>query len=159
MIIEDGLVVTLEFTLKDSAGKVLESTDNLLFKMGEDPMLPGLAKAMVGMKVGEKRTGTIAPGELVPANPKHRRDVLFSEFPGGEAPAVGTRFQAKGADGNPVIFEIVEKKKSSVQVQLLHILHETEVHYEIKIISARRANLPPPAPVDVPDMTDLLLED
>lgn len=159
MKIRDGLVVTIEFTLKDGEGKVLESTESLTFKMGEDHMLPGLAKAMMGMAVGEKREGTIPPGALVPPDPAHRREVLHSEFPGSSAPGVGTRFQAKGADGSPVIFEVIEMKKASVVVQLLHMLHDTEVHYEVKILSARKANLPPPPPVDVPDMTDLLAEE
>lgn len=158
MQIANGHVVTIEFTLKDSGGAVLESTEGggpITFTMGKDRMLPGLAKAIEGMTVNETREGTIAPGELVP--PGAKRVVQKNEFPGGNLPEVGARFQAKGANGQAVNFEVVSKTDAQCTVQLLHPLHDVEVHYTVTVVAARRGNVPPPAPVDVPDLTDELL--
>ena len=162
MQISEGLVVTIEYTLRDGAGVVLESTKDrgaVTFKMGSVRMLPGLEKAIEGMEVGESRTGRIPPGELVPKGFTATREVPRAEFPQGVAPDVGMRFQAKDADGKALHFEVIEATDEVVQVQLLHPLHDTEVHYEVSVIAARRSNLPPPPPVDVPDLTDDLLED
>lgn len=160
MEVVDGLVTTIEYTLKDAAGEVLESSQDrgaITFKMGSDRMLPGLAKVIKGMKVGETREGIIPPGELVPAETTAKRDIPRAEFPEGLSPKLGDRFQAKDHNGQPVIFEVIEESKEAVKVQLLHILHEREIHYEVKVLAARRSNIPPPPPVDVPDMTDDLL--
>ncbi len=163
MRIADGLVVTIEYTLKDAGGAVLESSAErgpVTWKLGSERMLPGIANAIEGMEVGESRTGIIPPGELVPRETTRTRDVALAEFPKGLDPKLGDRFQAKDESGHPVIFEVTKCTDEAVTVQLLHVLHDQEVHYEVKVLAARKSNLPPPPPVDVPDMTDdLLLSD
>lgn len=161
MEIREGDVVTIEFSLRNSDGEVLESTaaqGPISFKLGSDRMLPGVAQAITGMKIGEQREGRIAPGALVPLDALPPRRVLLSEFPPGVKPGLGDRFQAKDADGKPVTFEVVKQTDEAVEVVLLHPLHDTEVHYEVKVLAARKSNLPPPPPVDLPDLTDELLE-
>ncbi len=164
MVIADGQVVTIEYTLKDAEGTVLESSAErgpVTFRLGQDRMLPGLANAIQGMTVGETREGIIPPGELVPREFTSKRDVPRTEFPSGVAPSIGDRFQAKGMDGGPVIFEVVELSDEIITVQLLHGLHEKEVHYEVTVLAARKSNLPPPPPSaeEVEDLTDDLLEE
>ncbi len=157
MQISDGQVVTIEYTLKDADGVLVESSEGrgpITFKLGSDRMLPGVAKAIEGMTVGESRSGVIPPGELLPREVTRTRQIPTGEFPEGLDPKPGDRFQAKDENGQPVIFEVTERSESSVTVQLLHVLHDKEVHYEVKVLAARKSNLPPPPPVDVPDMTD-----
>lgn len=157
MRIADGLVVTIEYTLRDAAGEVLESSADrgpVTWKLGSERMLPGIANAIEGMEVGESRTGIIPPGELVPRDTTRTRDVALGEFPEGLDPKLGDRFQAKDEGGHPVIFEVTARTDEAVTVQLLHVLHDQEVHYEVKVLAARKSNLPPPPPVDVPDMTE-----
>lgn len=162
MEIHEGLVVTIEYTLRDARGEVLETSADrgpVTFKLGSDRMLPGLARALDGMKVGETRRGVIPPGQLVPREMTATRQVGLTEFPKGVEPDVGDRFKARGPDGQPVLFEVVERSGDTVTVQLLHALHETEVHYEVTVLAARKSNLPPPPPVDVEDLTDDLIEE
>ncbi len=162
MQIADGQVVTIEYVLKDQDGNVVESSAErgpVTFKLGSDRMLPGIANAIEGMEIGETRTGTIAPGELIPKESCRTQRVLLTEFPEGVSPGMGDRFSAKDEAGHPVVFEVFEKDDESVTVYLLHPLHEKALDYEVKVLAARKSNLPPPPPVDVPDMTEDLLED
>lgn len=163
MQIANGHIVTIDFTLRNPAGKEIESTKQggpITFTLGKDRMLPGLAKVIEGMTVGETREGTIPPGELVPRDATGTRVVPKNEFPGGALPEKGARFQAKGPNGQPLIFEVISKTDASCTVQLLHPLHDVEVQYTVTVVAARRANVPPPAPVDAPDLTDdLVLEE
>lgn len=162
MEIAEGLVVTIEYTLRDADGNVLESSADqgpVTFKMGSRRMLPGLADAIRGMRVGDTRTGVIPAGKLVPREFTDSRRVGLDEFPDGVDPQVGERFQARAEDGRPVLFEVTARDADAVTVQLLHILHDVDVHYEVKVLAARRSNLPPPPPVEVPDLTDDLVED
>ncbi|MFN3201508.1 MAG: peptidylprolyl isomerase [Bradymonadia bacterium] len=162
MQIADGMVVTIEYTLKDDKGEVVESSQDrgaISFRMGDSRMLPGLAKAIHGMEVGQTREGKIPPGQLVPAEMTDTREVLLAEFPEGIDPKMGDRFQAKDLEGRPVMFEVFERSDEAVKVRLLHILHDVEVSYTVKVLAARKANIPPPPPVDgVPDFTDDLEE-
>lgn len=167
MQIGPGLVVTIEYTLRNAAGKTLESSAErgpVTFVMGSQRMLPGLSAAIEGMVVGESRSGTIPPGALVPIATTAARRVGRNEFPSGAKPKVGDRFGAKDLDGNPVTFQVTEVTDEAVVVHLLHPLHDEKVNYEVKVLAARRASLPPPPPPgvgeEVPDMTDdLLIED
>ncbi len=165
MKIGNGQVVTIEFTLRDGAGALLESTKDrgpITFVMGADRVLPGLARAMEGMTVGETRSGSIPPGELVPLTATGTRRVNYNEFPEGMRPGLGSRFQAKGLDNNPVQFEVTEIHDDGVTVHLLHPLHDVEVFYEVTVLSARRVSVPPPPPGlddEVLDLTDDLLEE
>jgi len=54
--IENGSKVRLEYTLKDDGGKVLDSNkggDPLSYTQGEQQIIPGLEKALDGMREGE----------------------------------------------------------------------------------------------------------
>lgn len=158
MQIADGHIVTLTYTLRDADGTVLESSADrgpLTFTLGSQRMLPGLAQAITGMAVGETRKGVIPAGKLVPREAAPRQFIALGEFPPGTAPKLGDRFAAKNPEGQPVVFEVVERRDDGVTVLLLPPLHDTEVHYEVEVIAARKPNLPPPPPIDLTDMTDM----
>lgn len=173
MQIEPGLVVTIEYSLRDADGQVLEASEEkapMTFVIGTDRMLPGLAAVLLKMKVGESRQGVIPPGELIPLDSLPMRRVPLSEFPQGHTPKLGDRFQAKGPQGQPVQFEVSELQAQAVIVRVLHPLHEVAVHYDVKVLAARRASIPPPPPMaddealldltdELLDLTDDLLED
>ncbi len=162
MELAEGLVVTIEYSLRDASGQVLESSTArgpISFRMGSTRMLPGLERAMQGMRVGEMRTGVIPAGQLVPRELTSSRRVGLDEFPEGVDPQPGQRFRARADDGNPVMFEVRERDGAAVVVQLLHVLHDVEVHFEVRVLAARRTNVPPPPPAEVPDLTEELLED
>lgn len=164
MEIAEGLVVTLDFTLTDPAGKVIETTQGgepITFQFGGRHILPGLAKAIEGMKVGESRTGKIPAGSLVPRDAGGKRRVPRSELPAGASPKVGDRFAAKEAGhAQPVQLEVLTVDAQGIEVLLLHPLHDTEVGYDVTVRAVRRPNVPPPPPVAVEeDLTDAVLED
>lgn len=164
MQIAPGLVVTLDFTLTDASGKVIETTEGaepVTFQYGSRTILPGLAKAIEGLQVGESRTGKIPAGQLVPREAGGRRRVSRAELPAGASPKVGDRFSAKEAEhAQPVQLEVVSTDDQGIEVLLLHPLHDVEVSYEVHVRAVRRANVPPPPPVSIDeDLTDALEEE
>jgi FKBP-type peptidyl-prolyl cis-trans isomerase SlyD len=161
MKLADGTLVTIEYVLRSGKGEIIERSQDgkpLSFTLGAPGLLPGLAKAMQGMQAGESRKGEIPAGQLVPREVAPVSSIPLAEFPAGTDPQVGARFQAGGPGGQPVLFEVLERGADSVKVQLLHVLHDEVVHYEVKLISIRALGVPPPAPIDVPDLTDLATE-
>lgn len=164
MEIAEGLIVTLDFTLTDPSGKVIETTEGsepITFQFGGRHILPGLASAIEGLKVGETRQGKIPAGQLVPRDAMGKRRVLRTELPPGAAPKVGDRFAAKDAGhAQPVQLEVVGTDDSGIDVLLLHPLHDVEVGYDVSVRSVRRPNVPPPPPMSIDeDLTDAVLEE
>src|SRR5215510_11510958 len=64
--IETGSKVSLEYTLRDDDGKVLDSNkgrDPLTYVHGEQQIVPGLEKALDGMHAGEQKEVVLAPAD------------------------------------------------------------------------------------------------
>lgn len=164
MEVTEGLYITIEFTLTDPSGKVIETTQGgepISFKFGSRSILPGLANAIAGMKVGEEKSGKIPAGQLIPRELCGKRRVPRAELPAGASPKVGDRFSAKeSGHAHPVQLEVVATEGDAIEVLLLHPLHGVEIAYDVKVVSARRPNVPPPAPVSIDeDLTDAVLEE
>ena len=63
-VIKDGQLVSLHYTLKDTSGKVLETSkgkEPLKYVHGKQMMIPGLEKELAGMKVGGEKQVTVKP--------------------------------------------------------------------------------------------------
>lgn len=66
MKIEKDLVVSLDFTMTDEKGEVLDSSKengNLEYIQGMDNIVPGLENALAGKVVGDEFDVTISPAE------------------------------------------------------------------------------------------------
>ena len=160
MKVEKDRFVTISYTLSDHDGKVLESSADrgaaIRFLYGSDPLIPGLAAVIDGLEEGDTKSGVIPAGGLSPRDVAPRRTVPVNEFPAGVDLAVGARFEAKGLDGHPVLFEIAESDDEAVEVLLLHPLHDEEVRYEGKVVDVRNPHVPSPMPFsESPDTLDL----
>src|ERR1700741_1514445 len=65
-VIEDGATVRIEYTLKDGAGAVLDSTkerEPLRYTHGQQQILPGLEKELKGLQAGQEKKVTLPPEE------------------------------------------------------------------------------------------------
>src|ERR1700693_1616130 len=102
--IEKGSSVKIEYTLKDDKGAVLDTNagkDALAFTQGAQQIIPGLDKALLGMKAGDSKKVTVKPEEAYGAiDPKAEAEVPKDALPQGAA-AVGARLLARGQDGQP----------------------------------------------------------
>ena len=64
--IEKGSTVKIDYTLKDDKGEVLDTSSGkepLAFKQGVQQIIPGLDKALLGMKVGDTKKVVVKPEE------------------------------------------------------------------------------------------------
>ena len=64
--IESGSTVSIEYTLKDDAGQVLDSNEGrppLRYVHGRQEIVPGLERALGGMRAGEEKQVTVSPGD------------------------------------------------------------------------------------------------
>ncbi|MGH7317376.1 MAG: FKBP-type peptidyl-prolyl cis-trans isomerase, partial [Candidatus Rokuibacteriota bacterium] len=71
--VQNGATVSLEYTLKDEGGQVLDTNKGgspLVFVQGQRQIIAGLERELVGMRTGEEKKVVVKPqdayGEVVP---------------------------------------------------------------------------------------------
>jgi peptidylprolyl isomerase len=134
---KDGDSVEVNYTGKLADGTVFDTStgrDPLKFKLGGGQMIPGFEKAVLGMKVGEKKTITIPAAEAYGP----RRDDLFIEVPRSQlpdtmAPQVGQHLQSTAQDGTIVVVTITKVSDTTVTVDANHPLAGKDLTFEIEL--------------------------
>ena len=136
--IEKGSSVKIEYTLKDYKGAVLDSNsgkDALAFTQGAQQIIPGLDKALLGMKAGDSKKVTVKPEDAYGAvDPKAEAEVPKDALPQGAA-VVGTRLLARGQDGQPRPVTVKAVKDTTVLLDLNHPLAGKTLYFEVKVVS------------------------
>ncbi len=148
--IEKGSTVKIDYTLKDDKGDVLDSNSGkepLAFRQGAQQIIPGLDKALLGMKVGDTKKVVVKPEEgYGKVDPKAEAEVPREALPEGAA-VVGTRLMARGQDGNPHPVTVKVVKDKTVVLDLNHPLAGKTLVFDIKVVSIEPPTaVPAPAP-------------
>ncbi len=134
--IQDGATVRIEYTLKDEKGQVLDTNKGLpplTYKQGGHQIIPGLEKAVQGMRAGEEKKVTIKPEEgYGPVDPKAQIEVPKERIPPGAK--VGSRLQGRSPTGEPQIALVKEIKEKTVVLDINHPLAGQTLVFEIKIV-------------------------
>jgi len=136
--IEKGSSVKIEYTLKDDKGAVLDTNagkDALAFTQGAQQIIPGLDKALLGMKAGDTKKVTVKPEDAYgPVDPKAEAEVPKDVLPQGAA-VVGTRLLARGEDGQPRPVTVKAVKDTTVLLDLNHPLAGQTLFFDVKVVS------------------------
>jgi len=143
--IEKGSSVKIEYTLKDDNGAVLDTNagrEALAFTQGAQQIIPGLDRALLGMKPGDSKKVTVKPEDGYGAvDPKAEAEVPKDALPQGAA-VVGTRLLARGQDGQPRPVTVKAVKDTTVLLDLNHPLAGKTLIFDVKVVSVE-----PPAPL------------
>ena len=136
--VQKGSSVKIEYTLKDDKGEVLDTNtgkDALAFTQGAQQIIPGLDKALLGMKPGDSKKVTVKPEDAYgAADPKAEAEVPKESLPQGAA-VVGTRLLARGQDGQPRPVTVKAVKDATVLLDLNHPLAGKTLFFDIKVVS------------------------
>lgn len=135
--IESGSTVQLEYTLKDDAGKVLDSNkgkDPLTYTHGTQQIIPGLEKALNGMRTGEEKQVTVNPEDRYgPVDPTAQTEVPKEMLP-PNALTVGTQLAARSPSGETMLVRIKEIKETTVIIDLNHPLAGKTLFFDLKVL-------------------------
>ena len=135
--IESGSTVQFEYTLKDDAGKVLDSNkgkDPLTYTHGTQQIIPGLEKALSGMRTGEEKQVTVNPEDgYGPVDPTAQTEVPKEMLP-PNALTVGTQLVARSPVGETLLVRIKEIKETTVIIDLNHPLAGKTLFFNLKVL-------------------------
>jgi FKBP-type peptidyl-prolyl cis-trans isomerase SlyD len=135
-------VVLIDYTLKDDAGEVLDSSaggEPLAYIQGHGNIVPGLEKALEGKKDGDAVAVTLTPDEgygirnaaLVQRVPKR-------SLQGSGEIRKGMQFQAQTDEGLRV-FTVTAVVGDMVSLDGNHPLADQTLHFDVQIVSVRAA--------------------
>ena len=143
MQIVDNHVVTLDYTLTDDQGAVLDSSEgrgDFTYLHGASNIVPGLERALVGKSAGDELTVHIEPEDAY----GERVNELVQQVPGDmfetdQEITVGMQFHAQAAEGQMVVVTVTEIDDGIVTVDGNHPLAGKALNFEVKVIDIRDA--------------------
>ena len=151
-VVMDGAVISLQYTLSGEDGETIESNKGqkpLKYTQGAKQIIPGLEKAVAGMKVGEEKRVEVKPEDgYGPVN-----DKAFHEFPKEKIPAeslkVGAVLIATGPRGQSIPARVHQIKEKTVVVDMNHPMAGKTLVFDVKILDIQAA-VAPAAPKPAP---------
>lgn len=135
---KNGDTVQVHYTGKLKDGSTFDSSvgkEPLEFTLGNGEMIPGFEKAVLGMKVGEKKTVTIPADEAYGPSKKELivkipRQGFISDTP----PEVGQKVQSREANGNIIVAVVTEVTDTSITLDANHPLAGKDLIFEIELV-------------------------
>jgi FKBP-type peptidyl-prolyl cis-trans isomerase SlyD len=139
-VVTDNVVVSIDYTLTVE-GQVIDSTEGdepLQFLQGHQNIIPGLERELTGMKVGDNRRITVAPGDAYgEVDPENVIEVPRSEFPPEIPLNTGIELEVKNADGEVLSATVSEVTSKSVKLDFNHPLAGKQLTFDVTVVELR----------------------
>ena len=142
MEISDGKVVSIDYTLKNDGGEVLDTSDGrdpLSYIHGIGALIPGLESELAGKSAGDELNVTIPPENAYGVRHEELVAVVKrSQFDNNENLEVGMQFQVQQDTGTR-IFTIKKIEGDEVTLDGNHPLADMTLHFSVKVLEVRDA--------------------
>ena len=141
-VIQEGSIVSIEYTLRDDAGKMIDTNigkEPLTYIQGAGQIVPGLEREMLGLKVGAEKKVQVKPedGYGMP-DEKAFRELPKDDLP-AEAQKVGTMLMSKTADGRVMPVRVHQVKEKTVVIDLNHPLAGKTLNFDVTVKNIQSA--------------------
>jgi len=143
MNIEKDKVVTIDYSLRDAAGKLIDSSDGgepLVYLHGNSNIIPGLEKELEGKQSGDKVNCVIPAGN---AYGERDESLVFKvnkkEFGPDAEVSPGMQFEARG-EGSSQIVTVVDVSGEEITIDANHPLAGETLHFDVKVVDVREAS-------------------
>jgi FKBP-type peptidyl-prolyl cis-trans isomerase 2 len=142
---QEGDLVTVAYqgTLED--GTVFDSSEEaepLAFVLGEDQVLPGFEKAVIGMEVGEQKTVRVPPEEGFGIHQERLVDEFAVEaLPAGLNLTIGTQLEVTAEDGSLFQVAVSAVNGGKVTLDANHPLAGQTLIFQIELLAIDRPTI------------------
>jgi FKBP-type peptidyl-prolyl cis-trans isomerase SlyD len=142
LTVQDNMDVAMEYTLTVDGAVVDSSKDQEPFHyvQGRREVIPGLEKAMQGLKVGDTKQITVTPEEgYGSVDPSAFAEIPKAQLPAGVSPEVGMVLRGVNPDGQSFQARVKEIKDQTVMLDLNHPLAGKTLNFDIKVTDIKPA--------------------
>ena len=144
MQIAENTVVSIDYTLTDEEGQVIDSSEGrepLTYVHGAGQLIPGLESALEGQSAGDDLEVKVDPGDaygerdeqLVQAVPR-------SAFQGVDQVEAGMRFQARADGGQARLITVTAVEGETVTIDANHPLAGKPLNFKVSVVEVREAS-------------------
>lgn len=134
-------VVSIEYTLKNDAGAVIDTSTGrkpLTYLHGTRALVPGLEQALEGKAVGDSIEVSLTPEQgYGQRDPRLVQNIPIRKLPNGKA-EVGMTFNVNTPDG-PRLLVVNGVRGDYASVDANHPLAGMNLHFSVKIAEIREA--------------------
>ncbi len=146
MIVSKGTVVSIDYTLKDDDGNVIDKSDEgrpLIYMQGYGNIIPGLESAMEGKEEGNDVEVRVSPEEgYGVSRPEMIQVVPKSNFEGMDGDIeVGMQFHARTQEGGVVAVRVVKVEEEEVTIDGNHPLADKHLNFSVNVSEIRLATI------------------
>lgn len=139
--VADGMVVSLDYTLRLDDGQVIDSSNGreaLQFLQGQGQIIPGLEQALYGMEVGEEKEVEVAPGDgYGETDPDAYQMVPHDLFPADMELSEGMGLRMRDESGQPLEAYVANVSPDGVLLDFNHPLAGETLYFHVKITDLR----------------------
>jgi FKBP-type peptidyl-prolyl cis-trans isomerase SlyD len=143
MLIADKKVVSLNYTLRNKAGQVLDSSegqDPLEYLHGASQIVPGLERELTGLKTGDTKDVVVAPEEGYGSHdPQGVFAVPRNAFPADAQLEVGQTFLGEDDEGQSVPVRVLSVGLEEITVDANHPLAGETLYFHVDVVAVRDA--------------------
>jgi FKBP-type peptidyl-prolyl cis-trans isomerase SlyD len=137
MSVEDGKLVSIEYTLRLDDQSVVESNvgqEPLQYTQGSHEIIPGLEQALAGLNVGDTRQVTVSAEDAYgPVDPEGFHEVDKQVVP--EGVQVGAILVATDPGGEERHLRVHEVRENSIIVDMNHPLAGKTLVFDVKVLA------------------------
>ncbi len=143
MQVQSDHVVSIDYTLKNDAGEVMDSSEQtgpMAYLHGHQNIIPGLEKALDDKAVGDTLSVSIEPADAYgERNEEMIQTVPRSMFQGVDEIEPGMRFQAQ-TEGGVTVVTIKDVDGDEITLDGNHELAGETLHFNVEIKDVRPAS-------------------
>jgi FKBP-type peptidyl-prolyl cis-trans isomerase SlyD len=136
VVIDNNALVEIAYTLRDDSGAVLDSTEEarpFTYVHGQDHLLPGLERALMGMRVGDEKDVTLPPDQAYgPIDPYAVTEIPKRLLP-PEGRVAGAELSARKPGGETMFVTVKEVRDETVILSLNHPFAGKTLHFHLRI--------------------------
>jgi len=139
--IQENSVVTMNYTLRDDEGTILDQTAGEPFEYlhGHNMIIAGLESAITGLTVGTQQTVTVSPESAYGIyNEALSFDVPLAHF-GDQQPEPETMVQVNQPGAPPLMVQVIKVENDMVTLDANHPLAGKTLHFELEVLGVRPA--------------------
>ncbi|MGV8141348.1 MAG: FKBP-type peptidyl-prolyl cis-trans isomerase [Candidatus Woesearchaeota archaeon] len=143
--VEKGVLVAVEYVGKLKSGEEFDNSKShgpIQFVVGNGQVIPGFDKAVLGMKVGDKKKFTIPKGEAYgDTNPAMVQVIPLEKIPEHVRSQlkVGGFLVMQSPTGQQVPVKIIKLDATNVTLDMNHPLAGQDLTFDIKIVDINHA--------------------
>ena len=144
MPFEPNKVISMNYTLKDNEGVVIDTTEDkgaFSFISGANQILPKLEEQIGTMLIGSKKNVKLSAEDAYGVYDESAiQKVEKSTFPADTPVEVGMGFVANSPDGHPMPFKVAAVEEKEVTIDFNHPLAGKDLEFNVHLVDIRNAS-------------------